>query len=62
MMNQMKNQSSDFFEFHFSSYRENTSKIGNSFDYKNNHNSKNKNQENWEVDIEFVSTHSTSFL
>ena len=51
-----KNHVSDFFEFHFSSYGENSSKIDN-FEYKNDHISKTKSRKNQKINFSFGSAH-----
>ena len=52
------NEKNQFSEYYFTSCRENSLKIG-SFEYKNSHNSENKNQK---TDFSFVSVHSASFM
>ena len=57
----MKNHVSDFYDFYFSSYGENSSKIAN-FEYKNDHIAKTKNGKNLKINFSFVTAHSASFM
>ena len=57
----MKNHVSDFYDFYFSSYGENSSKIAN-FEYKNDHILKTLDRKNLKINFSFVTAQSTSFI